>query len=328
MKVIALSAAHVESAAEVVAELHMSGSGPVSSLADREAARLAVDSVIGSGPGVVAVDESAVVGFMVAPLPPVPGQTAVRLWPAHHAVRPDHARPAYRRMYEAIAEKLVAVGCTYHSLPVPAGVPSALDTFFELGFGVDQIKGAVAIGDREVPSSAGDDGRDVRDVRVATPKDIDELVQLAIELTKFHSRTPMFQPALLDVPRIRESLIWAIEDDAATVLVIDDGERPVAMMSAQPDNAYARSVVIGMNIVAESVRSEGMGTAMLDVLLRWAADRAYEYCTVGWASSNLISDAFYRSHGFTPIRHRLHRRIDPHVTWANDDLDYSIFQSQ
>lgn len=47
----------------------------------------------------------------------------------------------------------------------------------------------------------------------------------------------------------------------------------------------------------------------------------YGYCAVGWTSSNLISDAFYRSRGFTPVRLRLHRRIDSRISWANDSLD-------
>jgi GNAT superfamily N-acetyltransferase len=51
----------------------------------------------------------------------------------------------------------------------------------------------------------------------------------------------------------------------------------------------------------------GVGTAMLDALCRWAAQCGYGYCTVGWTLSNLVSDAFYRSRGFTPIRYRLRR---------------------
>jgi hypothetical protein len=46
---------------------------------------------------------------------------------------------------------------------------------------------------------------------------------------------------------------------------------------------------------------------MLDALCRWAAQCGYGYCTVGWTLSNLVSDAFYRSRGFTPIRYRLRR---------------------
>jgi GNAT superfamily N-acetyltransferase len=322
VKVIEFSRTHVEAAAEVVAELHSqpSDAGPASTLGDREAAREAVSAVIGAGPGVVAVDGSTVVGFMVAPLPKVPGPIAVRLGVHHHAVLPSYTRRTYRLMYEAIAEKLVGAGFTYHSLPVIADVPSTLHTFFELEFGIDQIKGAVRIDPNAVSSV------DTGDVRVANESDVDDLLELSIELAKFHSRGPMLQAALVDVPSIRQSLVRSIEDDASTVLVVDDGRRPVSMMQAQPDTAYTDSVVIGMNVVTQSARSAGMGTAMLAALCSWAARRNYQYCTVGWTSSNLISDAFYRSRGFTPIRYRLHRRIDPRVAWANEAIDYSNFR--
>jgi GNAT superfamily N-acetyltransferase len=323
VKVTALSPAHADSAADVLAEFHVgTEAAPTSALADRETARRAVDAAIGAGPGVAAFDGSSIVGYMVAPLPAVPGPTVARLGPAHHAVRPASARPAYRRMYEVLAGKLVAAGLTYHSLPVPAAVLSAVEACFELGFGVDQIRGAVPLRDLQ-PSAAAE----AKDVRTATAGDLDGLLQLAVELTKFHARAPMFQPALLDVRQIRQDLIRAIGDDSATVLVVADEGRPVAMMSAQPDSAYAHSLVIGMNVVTESARSAGLGKAMLSKLLGWAKDRAYQYCTVGWASSNPISDAFYRSHGFTPIRYRLHRRIDPAIAWANETLDYSVFQA-
>lgn len=39
-----------------------------------------------------------------------------------------------------------------------------------------------------------------------------------------------------------------------------------------------------------------------------SAARGCHYCTVGGTSSNLISDAFYRSRGFTPVRLRLRRK--------------------
>lgn len=225
-------------------------------------------------------------------------------------------------MYAAIAGRLVAAGCTYHSLPLLTSDPGAIDTFFELEFGVDQITGAAPIGVAGVASATK------VDVRMATGADIDDLVRLAVELTKFHSRAPMFHAALLDVPTIRQSLIRAIDDHPAAVLVADDGERLLGVTEAQAANVYAASVKIGMNVVTEAARSDGVGTAMLDFLFRWAARSAYQYCTVNWTSSNLISDAFYRSRGFTPMRHRLHRRIDSRVAWANDTVDYSSFPLQ
>ena len=95
---------------------------------------------------------------------------------------------------------------------------------------------------------------------------------------------------------------------------------------AQPDRFYVNTVTIGMNIVTESARSAGVGTTMLNALCGWASDLGFEHCAVGWDPANLLSDAFYRSKGFTPARYELSRNIDARVAWANQALDYTRFR--
>ena len=43
-----------------------------------------------------------------------------------------------------------------------------------------------------------------------------------------------------------------------------------------------------------------MGTALLSGVLSWAAGHGFGTCGVEWSSANLVSDAFWRGHGFTP----------------------------
>ena len=311
---------HVRAAAEILAAMHQAveAVGPTSVLDGTTAAQAALEAAFGAGPGVVAVDRGEVVGYMLMPLPNVPGPGDSRLRPVHHAAR-SSVRDAYRQMYAAVASRAVRAGCTYHSVPIAASASGVLQTFFELEFGVDQVKGALSI--REVPE------RDARGgaTRDAVPTDIDGLIDLSIELQKFHARAPIFHPALLPVPAIREDLLRSMSDPTSKVLVVDEGARVLGMMQAQPDGAYRESVVIGMNVVTEDARGRGLGTAMLNALLSWARDRGYRFCTVGWSSSNLTSDAFYRSRGFAPLRYRLHRRVDSRVAWANESLDYGEF---
>jgi ribosomal protein S18 acetylase RimI-like enzyme len=322
VKVAEFTSAHIQGAADVLVGVHGHGSetGPHSTLADRHAAMRVVTALRTDGPAVVALDGSSVVGYMVGPLPKSPGPSTSRLRPGHHAARPEFARDAYRLMYEAVATRLVASGCTDHSIPIIASMREARDALFELEFGVDQIKGVISLKNSAPASTAGQ-------IRIATAADLDQLIELAIELQKFHSRSPMFRAALLDVSAIRSGLANSVESDAHAVLVARDGDRLSAMMQAEPDNTYTDAVVIGMNVVTEAARGEGLGTTMLRDMLDWAATRDYRYCTVGWTSSNLMSDAFYRSRGFAPLRYRLHRRIDSRVAWANEALDYSVFDS-
>jgi ribosomal protein S18 acetylase RimI-like enzyme len=272
-------------------------------LADRATAVAMLDAAVAQGQAYVATDRAEVVGFFVAPSTTRQSTTA-RLGMAHHAATATRQRAIYRALYEVVAADLVAAGVTYHSLPVLADNVDAVSAWFELEFGVDQVDGMLAVPPRE-PLRTESDG-----VRPATLEDVDGIMELAKELHRFHTRSPMFQPpSTFDLAAIREGVENALDHERATVVVAEGTDGLVAMAQADPASAYAHTVDIGMNVVGEGDRSRGLGTALLHAVLRWSA-ADYRYCTVGWTSSNLMSDAFYRARGFTPVRYRLHRRID------------------
>jgi len=309
---------HLDGAATLLAEslgMQAHDTGLRYMLSDVASALSVMADAVQSGPGVVALDDGVVVGFMIAPLPTVPGSGASRMKVVHHAAWPSVARDAYRRMYEQIAGALVAGGCFDHSLLVPSDHQTVLQTLFELQFGIDQIKGTRTLAG--MVDTKPDDT-----IRTAHLDDVERLVELCIELAQFHSRSPMLAPALLDVPKIPAVLAQQICAEDNIVLVACDGDAIVGMIQAQPDGLFADTTTIGMNVVTEHARSAGVGTTMLNALCASAATSGAERCAVGWDSANPLSDAFYRARGFTPGRYELRRIIDPRVAWANDNLDY------
>jgi len=315
VKVVPLEEPHLDAAADLLARTHQVAVADCRSNATEPAvAREMIAGSLRAGPAVAALDGRSLAGYMIVPLPATPGPDTARWNECHHAAEPATARNAYRQMYAAVAPTLTSAGCFNHSVAVlPA--EATVNAFFELGFGVDQIKGARRLLAETAPA-------EVASVRPAEVDDLDELVALSIELFMFHSRPPILRPALLGGFEPRADLQRNIESDASAVLVAHDDERLVGMMQAEADARYARAVTIGMNIVAEHARSGGIGSAMLRALTVWALEREFEHCTVGWSSANLVSDAFYRSRGFKPIRYRLARRVDPRIAWANERLDY------
>jgi ribosomal protein S18 acetylase RimI-like enzyme len=313
---------HLDAAAKLLAdslEMQGDGTGPRYKLSDIATARAVIVEAVQSGPAVVALEDSVVVGFMIAPLPTVPGTGGgSRITVMHHAASPPVARDAYRRMYEQIAGALVAAGCFEHSILVSSSQPTVLEALFELEFGINQIKGTRTLSGNVEPHPS-------ETIRTAHSDDLDRLVDLWIELAKFHSRSPMLAPALVDVPRARATLAQHITAADDVLLVAYDGDAIVGMIQAQPDRLYVAATTIGLNLVTEDARSAGVGTTMLNALCASAASAGADYCAVGWDSANLVSDAFYRARGFRPVRYELHRSIDPRVAWANDDLDYRQF---
>lgn len=320
MNVLPFQADHIGAAAELLAATHRGNTpAPTAVVWDPEIGAQAISNEVGGGPAFAAVEHDKLVGYMVSNLASHPGPSRVRITDLFHATDVSRARTAYRALWEAMAEALTGFGCFEHRITVLAEPSVALQAHFELGFGIDQIKGI-----RPASAAVSTDTSPLT-TEEAAPADLDALVGLSIELSKYHSRPPMLAPVLMNVPASRADLRSSITDQDRVVVVIRRDGRPIAMMQAQPDRRYPHTLTIYQNVVTESLRSTGIGSTMLRDLLAWAAKRAYHYCAVGWTSANLVSDSFYRAHRFQPIRYELVRRIDPRVTWANETLDLSLF---
>lgn len=308
MEIVPFTQRFAEPAARLVAAVHATGDD--------------VAAWIPSGPAVAALDaEGALVGVLAAS---IDGRVGVGVGAgaaavaktrlAQHAATGDDARMTYRRMYRALSARLVAVGCFEHAVTVAADRPETLNTFVELGFGFDQIKGL-----RPLTRPARTSGVFLR---TATPADLPRMVELTWELQQFHAAAPMHRPALLDMRALREDLSAAVTDDTRLALLAEHDGSPAGLLIADPDKRIPATATIGIAVVAAAVRGRSLGTALLSGAVDWAIERGYRNVGAGWTSANLVSDAFWRGHGFIPAQYTLTRRVDPRVAWADERLDY------
>ncbi|MEE1786180.1 GNAT family N-acetyltransferase [Streptomyces sp. SP17BM10] len=283
-------------------------------LADPAVARRLVAAWQGTGPAVAAVEGGELVGFLAASVDGVPGPQRASVRLQQHAAVAGRKREVYRRLYSALAGELAAVGRFEHTIAVPAADGEVTTALFELGFGIDQIKGL-----RSARASSGEATR----LREAGPADLRRLLELTVELQQFHATSPILRPALLDVPAIRNGFLAALGDDRHLILVAEEHGHVVGMMQAEPDKRNHSAAVIGIASVSACARSRGLGTALLAGVSDWAARRGFANVAAGWSSANPVSDAFWRGRGFTPIGYTLTRLIDARVAWAGSGLSYA-----
>jgi GNAT superfamily N-acetyltransferase len=301
----ALSQAHTADAARLLAAAQRAGSSDLTSVAGNvdEAARIVFEAGQ-RGPGVVATDGGSVLGFVVLPSRNGSRLGRLRISDIHHAADPARARSVYRALYEAIAAQLVSWGALSHRILVLAQPAEPVAALFEMGFGVDQIKGVR-------PVAADLRSADRYLVEPADVADAQAVVELWAELIRFHSEPPILERALPFDPAVAEADVRsAVHDESRALFVARQSGKVVGMIEGHPDRRYFGTMTIGLNVVTKGLRFSGVGTAMLGAVLRWGAVAGFHHCAVGWASANLVSDAFYRGHGFVPVRYELVRNID------------------
>jgi GNAT superfamily N-acetyltransferase len=315
VRVCPFEESHLQPAAELLAR----ESPSFTEYSEISAARQRVDSWGSSALSVAAVRDGELAGFLTATPPGRLGEPLAKIRPDQHCATPGGRREIYRRLYGELSGRLIAIGAFEHMITVAMAQSDVLQHFFELGFGIDQIKG------RRPLTRIADGAPDVT-VRPARADDVGELISLAEEVTLFHAEPPMLRPAFGDFGAIRASYLSALGDDRQFLPVAEYEGRVVGMMHAVPDSRYRNTATIGLAGVTPSARLHGVGRALLAGVVGWAGRRGYEACAVEWTSANPISDRFWRRHGFDPVHCKLVRRIDPQVAWANPRLSYRHFR--
>ena len=138
--------------------------------------------------GVAAIEAGAVVGFLAA-YAPIPRFRRTERTGAHvpewgHGVR--HADPAlvYRAMYGATAKRWAALGCAVHTITILDDDRTALDSWFEMGFGMLLVDAVIDADAVLGPAPTG--GM----VRRATPDDAEVLATLDTEHVTHYAEPP------------------------------------------------------------------------------------------------------------------------------------------
>lgn len=265
-------------------------------------------------PGVAAVRDGRLMGFLLGQvLPSFRGARGVYSPEWANAADPDNSSEIYQDMYANLSAEWVADACLVHLVTVFADDRRAIDGWFRQGFGMMAVD---AIRDLTVPNGHTTD----IDVRGADRRDLGVMTAFSSELQKHLASAPTF---LVNESTPTRSYVENLLQDASRPhwIAFHDGA-PAGYLGLGPANPSACRVirddktasVVGA-FTARDARGTGVGTALLNHALAWAASVCYERCAVDFEPQNRSGARFWLRH-FEPICYSLIRHVAPRVSCA------------
>ncbi len=255
--------------------------------------------------GVAAVHSERLVGFLLGQvLPSFRGKRSVYSPEWANAAKPRDCRRIYQSMYAHLSSRWVTDGCLTYIVTLFADDREAIDAWFWEEFGLIAVDAV-----RDVSPVCGPTSQ--ADVRRATLEDVDSVMRLSQKLRRHLASAPTFLWRE-EVPQ-RSLFEQLLVDSSRPHWLAFRGEEAVALMNLGPANPDAchiirderTSSVLG-GFTEESMRGQGIGTALLSCSLEWAHSAGYTRCAVDFEPANVLASRFWLRH-FHPVCYSLIR---------------------
>jgi ribosomal protein S18 acetylase RimI-like enzyme len=218
-----------------------------------------------------------------------------------------------RDTYAAAAEGWVAEGRRRHYVLIPAGDEAVIAAWFRVSFGHQQSHAVLEPGEQR---AAAPDGYSIRP---PTLDDVDRLTGLDLALPQHQRLSPVFSE--LSLPTIDESRAeWeaTLAGSDEHILIGFQGDRPVACWS-MVDWSHSRhaggpmdidgAAYLAFAVTLPEARGSGIGRALTDASLAWAAREGFRIVVTDWRETNLLASRFWPARGFRRSFLRLYRSI-------------------
>ena len=263
--------------------------------------------------GWVATHSGDVVGFLIG-VAKADATWGPNVWveaPGHAAQDPG----VVRLLYATAAAQWVGEGRTNHHVLVPATDAGLVDAWFRLDFGQQHLHAA-----REAPpASFGVVPRSELTIRLATPRDVEPLVELERVLPLHLAGSPVFSRlpvssrdeivAELEADLVDPRYHFFVAEHEGRVIGTAIGCSLEVSTGATGLNRPPNAGYLAYAAVLPEARGLGAGRALGKAVLVWSRDAGYEWIATDWRSTNLEADRAWLGMGFRPTFRRLHRSI-------------------
>lgn len=217
----------------------------------------------------------------------------------------------YRDMYAHLADGWVREGLFAHYAMVPAFDRAALDMWFALGFGQEQVMAIRDLADLAAPAPlpAG------ISIRRAGPDDLEGVLEVSDLIARHQMKTPVFAYRPLEgmADDYREGYSEVLADPNCWEWIAEEQGKVLGHALFQPaePNLITPEACCYLAVAAtrETDRGRGVGRALTEWGLCQAAQQGFRYCVTDWRATNLLSSRFWPRQGFRPTVYRLHRLV-------------------
>jgi GNAT superfamily N-acetyltransferase len=258
-------------------------------------------------PAVAVVEHNQLLAYMVTGfLFPWKGQQAVLVPEYCHAAVEEQKQELYQRMYMHLSQEWVNQHTHLQMIGHFAHDRILQETLYQLGFGAilaERLRDCSVI--KQPP-----------DMVIQEEKDLGKLINIQIEHNDYYSKAPIFILKSTNPQEVLDELeaharqgdvffVYYEQNEPCAYMIVGnstiDGEGFLLQNTntAQIKSAYARP----------SIRSKGIGKALLQRAIEWSQDHGYERIFVEHETANFSGSIFWQKY-FDPYIYFSMRYID------------------
>ena len=267
-----------------------------------------LNGIVSAGPGVAAISQGQIVGFLTGWLmPSFRGRRAVFCPEWASAAEKMNSRSIYEEMYAYLSATWAEDGYFTHLVSILGDDRSNLDVWHWLGFGMIAVDAVRSL--QPIHGPTGD-----CNIFRGGQQNIEEAVALSEALRQHLASAPTFlvHTGQRDCHYFEE---WLANPDNAMWLAYE-GTKAVAFMMQGPASTDASTIIrdekttsIVGAFTRTDMRGRGIAGALLNQALAWARDVGYTRCAVDFEPMNPLASRFWLRH-FQPVCYTLLRYID------------------
>lgn len=277
--------------------------------------------------GFAAIEDEKLVGYVIG-YPSVDdyrGRCAFINYPSM-AIADNQSEELYRVLYSLVAEEWVNKGYFNHFVFVPAGNQATIESWFKLGFTYQQVYSLLDL--RTIGISANPN-TDIK-IRKGVATDSDELKKVAEWISTHQAKGPAWNPIMPEtLEEIREGYSEIVSDEEASIWLATVNQQIAGFQAYWPQESSETNMIIPKKCIELKVaasdpnkRKQGIGSLLTTYCFSEIKAMGYDYCLTDWHMLNLQSSTFWPKMGFKPVMHRLIRKVDERIAWANGSSLY------